>query len=103
LLDCERGFASAFALLADAPSAGYGGSGSRFDWSQVPPAAQRGKPLVLAGGLTTENVGAAIRATQPYAVDVSSGVETDIKGIKDLARMAGFIAAVRAASQVIGT
>lgn len=102
LLDYERRFASAVALLADAPAAGYGGGGRVFDWLRVPPLPARGKPLVLAGGLTAENVAAAILATQPYAVDVSSGVETDVKGIKDPVRISNFIAAVRAASQSIG-
>lgn len=102
LLDWENRFPSAVALLADAPAAGYGGSGKVFDWSQVPPPLARRKPLVLAGGLTAENVAAAILATRPYAVDVSSGVETDVKGIKDPVRISSFIAAVRAASQPIG-
>lgn len=102
LLDFERRFSSAAALLADTPAAAYGGSGRVFDWSQVPPLSARSRPLVLAGGLTAENVAAAIRATRPYAVDVSSGVETDVKGIKDPVRISEFIAAVRAASQSIG-
>lgn len=103
LIDCESRFSSASAVLADAPAAVYGGSGTAFDWSKVPPPTSRRKPLVLAGGLTAGNVAAAIRATRPFAVDVASGVETEAKGIKDPARIAGFIAAVRAASQLIGT
>lgn len=98
LLDCEQAFPSATALLADTPAAGYGGSGSVFDWSQVPAASARSKPLVLAGGLTAENVAAAIVTTQPYAVDVSSGVESGVKGVKDAQRVCRFIAAVRAAT-----
>lgn len=101
LLDFEGRFPSAAALLADAPAAGYGGSGKVFDWSQVPPPPARRKPLVLAGGLTADNVAAAILATRPYAVDVSSGVESDVKGIKDPVRIFEFISAVRAASQSI--
>lgn len=65
-----------------------GGSGQTFDWTRVP--AGLGKPLILAGGLTPENVTAAIRAVHPYAVDVSSGVEQS-KGIKDAAKIAAFI------------
>lgn len=57
---------------------------------------RRDRPLILSGGLTPENVGDAIRASHPYAVDVSSGVELS-PGIKDQERMAEFSAAVRAA------
>jgi phosphoribosylanthranilate isomerase len=94
LLDCEREFHSAAALLADTPSDTYGGSGSTFDWGRVP--LRRTKPLVLAGGLRSENVGDAIGRLRPYAVDVSSGVE-DSPGIKSASRINEFIAAVRAA------
>jgi len=69
-----------------------GGTGERFDWSRIP--AALGKPLVLAGGLTPGNVGAAIREVHPYAVDVSSGVE-QAKGIKDAGKIAAFVDAVR--------
>ncbi len=75
LLDCEARFASAVALLADTPSASHGGSGRAFDWTMVPGPQERHMPLVLAGGLDEHNVGAAVRAVRPYAVDVSSGVE----------------------------
>lgn len=100
LLDCERSFASSLALLADAPAAGYGGGGRAFDWSRIPPAGERSKPLVLAGGLDAGNVGSAIAQVRPVAVDVSSGVEV-AKGIKDPARIRAFIAAVRAAEQTL--
>jgi phosphoribosylanthranilate isomerase len=96
LLDCERHFFSASALLVDAPSAQYGGSGQLADWSRVP--VMRGKPLALAGGLTAANVGDAIRQLGPYAVDVSSGVE-DAPGIKSSTRIFQFTAAVRAADE----
>jgi len=88
LLDFEREFHSAAALLADAPSEGFGGAGRSFDWSQLP--VRRSKPLVLAGGLNEENVAAAIRIVRPYAVDVSSGVE-DAPGIKNPARIRRFV------------
>jgi phosphoribosylanthranilate isomerase len=64
-----------------------------FDWSLVPPSL--GKPLVLSGGLTADNVGEAVRRLRPEAVDVSSGVEVS-KGIKDADKMRAFVAAVRA-------
>lgn len=91
LLDFERDFHSAAALLADAPAEGFGGGGRAFDWSRIP--LQRTKPLVLAGGLNAENVAEAIRLVRPYAVDVSSGVE-DEPGLKNPARIRQFVDAV---------
>lgn len=96
LLDCERLFPSAAALLVDAPSAVYGGSGQAFDWSRLPP--ERTKRLILAGGLHSDNVEHAIRTVRPYAVDVSSGVE-EAPGIKSAARIGEFVDAVRRADQ----
>jgi len=98
LLDFERLFSSALALLADAPADGYGGGGKVFDWARLPAPAERHKALVLAGGLDEFNVGAAIAQVRPDAVDVSSGVEQS-KGIKDPERIDRFIAAVRAAER----
>ncbi|KPK69038.1 MAG: N-(5'-phosphoribosyl)anthranilate isomerase [Acidithiobacillales bacterium SM23_46] len=69
-----------------------GGTGERFDWSRIP--TDLGKPLVLAGGLTPDNVSAAVRQVRPYAVDVSSGVEQS-KGIKDAHKITAFVEAVR--------
>lgn len=78
-------------LLLDAFVDGQpGGTGQRFDWSLA--AGNIGMPVILAGGLTPDNVGEAIRIAHPYAVDVSGGVEIS-KGIKDRARMAAFIEA----------
>lgn len=102
LLDCERDFAAALGLLADTPAVGYGGSGSSFDWSSLPSAARRSKPLVLAGGLTESNVGQAIATVRPYAVDVSSGIE-QAPGIKSPEKMRRFLAAVRAADLSLQT
>jgi len=74
----------------------YGGTGTRADWEIAAALATR-RPLFLAGGLTPENVGAAINTVRPFGVDVSSGVETD--RIKDPAKIRAFIAAVRAADR----
>jgi len=74
----------------------YGGTGRRFDWSLVPRSLSQ--PMVLSGGLSAENVGEAIEHFHPYAVDVSTGVERD-KGVKDPAKIADFIAAVREADR----
>lgn len=71
-----------------------GGTGEAFDWSLVP--AQLSKPVILAGGLTVENVAQAITQVRPYAVDVSGGVES-AKGIKDAAKINAFMQAVRRA------
>lgn len=71
-----------------------GGTGAAFDWSLIPE--QMPRPLVLAGGLTAENVADAIRQVRPYAVDVSGGVEAS-KGIKDAAKIRVFIQQCRLA------
>ena len=70
----------------------WGGTGGAFDWSLVPRNAA--KPVILSGGLTSDNVAGAVRRVRPYAVDVSTGVEAS-KGIKDPAKIAAFIGAVR--------
>ena len=96
LLDWERRYPTALALLADVPSGAFGGSGRAFDWSRLPAVDRRSRPLILAGGLNASNVGAAIRVARPYGVDVSSGVEEE-RGVKSEALMREFVAAVRAA------
>ncbi|HEU0203484.1 MAG TPA: phosphoribosylanthranilate isomerase [Burkholderiaceae bacterium] len=98
LLDCERLFATAIALLADTAAAGFGGSGKVFDWSLLPPVGRRTKALILAGGLHPDNVGHAIRQVHPFAVDVSSGVE-ETKGVKSAEKISSFVAAVRRADE----
>jgi phosphoribosylanthranilate isomerase len=80
-------------FLADAHVPGsYGGTGVQADWARAATLATS-VPLLLAGGLNTENVGAAIAKVRPLGVDVSSGVERE--GQKDPARIAAFIAAAR--------
>jgi phosphoribosylanthranilate isomerase len=81
-------------FLLDAFSAkGLGGTGETFDWKLARAAKRRG-PIILAGGLTPENVADAIRRTQPHGVDVCSGVEKS-PGKKDAAKLKKFIAAAR--------
>jgi phosphoribosylanthranilate isomerase len=85
------------AWLLDAYSAkAPGGTGERFDWELAVRAKALGRPIVLAGGLTPDNVAAAVRQVQPWGVDVSSGVEA-APGQKDHARVRAFVQAVRAA------
>jgi phosphoribosylanthranilate isomerase len=86
------------ALLLDAPSRSYGGSGTSFDWNLARAARdQATRKLVLAGGLTPDNIAAAIDAVEPWAVDVASGVES-APGIKDPLKVTAFVSAVRARS-----
>ncbi len=83
-------------LLVDAEVSGrFGGTGETFDWSLVRELAVRRK-LILAGGLTPENVGDAIRSVDPWGVDVASGVEHEPR-VKDRAKVRAFIRAVRSA------
>jgi len=83
------------AHLLDTPSVGRGGSGIPFDWAHAVAAVAAGYRVVLAGGLTPENVAAAIAQVRPFAVDVASGVES-APGIKDPAQVQAFLAAARA-------
>jgi phosphoribosylanthranilate isomerase len=79
-------------LLLDAYHAGIpGGTGEQFDWDLIP--AHCDLPIILAGGLTEHNARAAIQRVQPYALDVSSGVEAS-KGIKDNNKIAAFLTEV---------
>lgn len=104
LLQCASDFRSAKGLLLDAHVDGVpGGTGATFDWALIPK--NMPLPVILSGGLDAENVAAAIKQVQPYAVDVSSGVEAGgveagkgintLKGIKDAAKIARFIQEVK--------
>jgi len=90
--------ASAFLLDTFDPNL-LGGTGKTFDWS-VAREAKRYGPVILAGGLTPENVARAIREVRPYAVDVASGVES-APGVKDAAKLRAFFAAVAEADRGI--
>ena len=74
-----------------------GGLGDVFDWTRIPPGFDR--PLILAGGLSPDNVRLAVACHHPYAVDVSSGVESS-PGVKDPERIAAFMREVQHGSDV---
>jgi len=96
LATCQQ-YMSARAWLVDSYSAGYGGSGQALDTrllARLHDAAER-RPLILAGGLTAQSVAESIRAVRPYAVDVSSGVET-APGVKSAEKIVRFLEAVAA-------
>jgi phosphoribosylanthranilate isomerase len=93
LVEYRRRFPGARALMVDAHVPGQrGGTGQVFDWAELP--SKHPAPLILSGGLTAENVGFAIRQVRPWAVDVSSGVESS-RGVKDPAKIVEFIRSVR--------
>jgi phosphoribosylanthranilate isomerase len=90
------------AILLDSRVNGHiGGTGVRFNWNWIAEAREAGEladfpPIVLAGGLTPDNVAEAVRIVRPWAVDVSSGVELPGKpGIKDAAKVRDFVAAAK--------
>ena len=90
-------YETATALLLDSNELGKpGGSGKAFDWAKIPDSIQ--KPIFLAGGLNPENVAEAVCKVRPFAVDVSSGIESG-KGIKDITKMRQFVQGVRAADE----
>lgn len=91
-----RPFSGAAGILLDAYVPGTpGGTGQRIGLAALPDIA---RPVIVAGGLTPDNVGALVRGLRPHGVDVSSGVES-APGVKDPARVADFIAAVREADR----
>lgn len=90
-------YSSAQGYLLDSNELGQpGGSGKAFDWGNIPK--NINKPVIVAGGLSPDNVTQAIQCIQPYAVDVSSGIES-AKGIKDSEKMKTFINSVRVADE----
>lgn len=91
--------AQAFLLDADDPEK-VGGTGRTFNWALAREASRYG-PIILAGGLTPENVGEAIRQVRPFAVDVASGVEA-VPRAKDAAKLRAFFAAVEGADRELG-
>ena len=92
LYETAQVYQQARALLLDTYQPGVaGGTGTTFDWARIPTTLP--KPVILAGGLTPENVAQAITQVRPYAVDVSGGVEA-AKGIKDQAKIMAFMRGV---------
>ena len=89
LLESFARFPDAEAFIADSWSSDYGGSGTLFDWSVIPP--ERPARLILAGGLTVENVGRSIGRVGPTGVDVSSGIQGADPREKDSRKMARFV------------
>ncbi len=89
--------AGASAFLLDGAGATPGGTGASFDWSLVAGAKPYGR-VILAGGLTPDNVAEAVRRAQPWGVDVAGGVESS-PGKKDHAKVRAFVAAARGAKK----
>lgn len=94
-------YSDAAGWLFDSYSAGYGGSGQTFDHTLMSAvqADRAARPIILSGGLNVDNIGAAIQAIRPWAVDVSSGVE-DAPGIKSTEKMRMLMRAVQAADDL---
>ncbi len=95
ILGTMRPGTAALCLLDSDVEGVLGGSGRTFDWELARGVAAR-RPIILAGGLTPKNVSEAVLQVRPWAVDVSSGVETD--GLKDVAKIRAFVAAAREAN-----
>jgi phosphoribosylanthranilate isomerase len=103
LVKFNQDFADAQAILVDAHVDGYGGGGKTFNWNAINwshPQLNASSRLVLSGGLTPANVADGILQVRPWAVDVSSGVES-AKGIKNPEKIIQFIASVRRADELL--
>jgi phosphoribosylanthranilate isomerase len=103
LIKFSQDFAAAQAILVDAHVEGYGGGGQVFNWNAINwshPALAASSRLVLSGGLNAANVTDGILQVRPWAVDVSSGVESS-KGIKDPEKIHQFVTAVRRADELL--
>jgi phosphoribosylanthranilate isomerase len=97
LFQVAEQYEEANALLLDAYRPGVpGGTGAVFDWERIP--AELAGRIILAGGLTPENVSAAVKRVRPYAVDVSGGVEAEA-GVKDAGKIDAFMRGVHRAEQ----
>jgi phosphoribosylanthranilate isomerase len=94
ILGTMRPGTAALCLLDSDVEGVLGGSGQTFDWKVAQGVAAK-RPIILAGGLTPENVSEAVLQVKPWAVDVSSGVET--QGVKDVAKIRAFVAAATGA------
>jgi phosphoribosylanthranilate isomerase len=90
------GYDTDYFLLDSYVSGRPGGTGETFNWNLAVEAKKLGKPVILAGGLTPQNVAEAVRVVRPFGVDVSSGVES-APGKKDREKIRDFVAAVRGA------
>ncbi len=103
LVKYAQAYQQASAILLDTLVTGYGGSGTTFNWNSINWSQLSTNvkiPLVLSGGLTHANVGSGIQTVKPFAVDVSSGVESS-KGIKDPQKIFDFVRAVRSANTIV--
>jgi len=97
LLSASKDYQQASALLLDAYKPGVpGGTGDAFDWQRIPES--MANKIILAGGLSADNVATAVQSVQPYAVDVSGGVEAS-KGIKDPKKIQQFMRGVELGQQ----
>ncbi len=93
--EAMAGYPASAYLLDTRVEGSYGGTGESFDWALAARARRYGR-IIVAGGLTPENVAEAVRVARPFGVDASSGVES-APGVKDKAKVAAFVAAARGA------
>ncbi|MDX1669449.1 MAG: phosphoribosylanthranilate isomerase, partial [Limnobacter sp.] len=96
LIALSHDYSSASGLLVDSWSEGFGGSGHTFEWSMLPDLSKMAVPLILSGGLNSNNICQALSQISPYGVDVSSGVEAR-RGVKCVIKIKEFCQAVQTA------